>query len=113
MDFKTLATTYFETWNAHNVEGLEGLFAADVVLRDWDIEKAGAKEVAAANGGIFEAVPKIAIEVLTVHESPSTSAAVCEILVKLNNDAGEVLKVVDVITFDAAGKITAVRAYKG
>ena len=66
-----------------------------------------------ANGGIFEAVPKIAIDVITTHVSPATNTVICEIHVVLNNGAGEVLKVVDVISFDDAGKISAVRAYKG
>ena len=62
-------------------------------------------------------MPGIKIEVLTIHVhahvSGSTSSATCEILVKLNNEKAEVLKVVDIITFDQDGKITAVRAYKG
>eukprot|EP00747_Dinoflagellata_sp_TGD_P207575 gnl/TRDRNA2_/TRDRNA2_81133_c0_seq1.p2 gnl/TRDRNA2_/TRDRNA2_81133_c0~~gnl/TRDRNA2_/TRDRNA2_81133_c0_seq1.p2 ORF type:complete len:110 (+),score=35.66 gnl/TRDRNA2_/TRDRNA2_81133_c0_seq1:158-487(+) len=102
---------YFEVWNAHDAEGLKALFAPEVTLRDWDIEKSGADEVAAANGGIFKAVPKIAIEVLKVHAS--TSSCACEILVKLNNEANEVLKVVDIIELNSDNKITAVRAYKG
>lgn len=65
------------------------------------------------NGKIFEAVPGIAIETLTYHPSPSTSSISCEILVKLNDADGTVLKVVDVIEYTADGKIQAVRAYKG
>lgn len=113
MDLKALAAKYFEVWNAHDVSGLENLFAEDVTLRDWDIEKEGRKQVAEANGGIFKAVPGISIEVLQVHVSEASSTATCEILVKLNNDADEILKVCDVITFDAAGAIKSVRAYKG
>ena len=67
----------------------------------------------AIGGGIFAAVPGIKIEVLHVHVSVATSTAACEILVKLNNAKAEELKVVDIITFDKEGLITAVRAYKG
>ena len=113
LDLIALTTIYFDTWNAHNVEGLRGLLDDGCSLRDWDIEKAGGDAVAAANGGIFEAVPKIAIEVLMMHVSATTKTVTAEILVKLNNDAAEVLKVVDIIQFTDAGKISAVRAYKG
>mmetsp|Transcript_43586 Transcript_43586/g.98534 ORF Transcript_43586/g.98534 Transcript_43586/m.98534 type:complete len:108 (-) Transcript_43586:136-459(-) len=105
-----LANTYFDTWNKHDLEGLRGLFHEDVALRDWDVEKFGANEVVEANGGIFEAVPNIQIEVLKIHESTGVVSA--EILVHLNNEAKDVLKVVDIIEH-SDGKITAVRAYKG
>ena len=56
------------------------------------------------------ALPRVpAVEVLTIHVSTGTSTAVCEILVNLNHAKGEVLKVVDVITFDS-GKIKSIRA---
>ena len=50
---------------------------------------------------------------LTIHVSEATTTAACEILVKLNNGstgAASELKVVDVITFDSAGKIKSIRA---
>ena len=111
--YEKLAHTYFNTWNNHDVEGLRALFAEDVTLRDWNVEASGASKVAAANGDIFKSVPKISIDVLTIHVSEHTKTALCEILVKLHNAKDEVLKVADVITFNSEGKITAVRAYKG
>eukprot|EP00316_Scyphosphaera_apsteinii_P024948 CAMPEP_0119326518 /NCGR_PEP_ID=MMETSP1333-20130426/68605_1 /TAXON_ID=418940 /ORGANISM="Scyphosphaera apsteinii, Strain RCC1455" /LENGTH=141 /DNA_ID=CAMNT_0007334845 /DNA_START=18 /DNA_END=443 /DNA_ORIENTATION=- len=112
-DYSSLATKYFNVWNNHDVPGLQALFADDVTLRDWDISKTGANEVAEANASIFRALPQINIEVLTIHVSEATSTAVCEILVKLNNGSGEVLKVVDIITYSSQGKIKSVRAYRG
>jgi hypothetical protein len=82
-------------------------------LRDWDVEVSGAAAVGAANGKIFAAVPTISIEVLAIHVCVPTRTAVCEILVHLNDAAKTSLKVADVITFDAALKIVALRAYKG
>ena len=111
--YEQLVRQYFAVWNAHDVHGLRGLFADDVMLRDWDVEKHGAAAVAKANGNIFAAVPGIHIAVERIHVSEHTHSAICEILVELHNDKQEVLKVVDVIAFDASGKITAVRAYKG
>ena len=89
---------------------LRKLFADAATLRDWDVEKAGAEDVVAANGGIFEAVPTISIDVLKVHVSESTLSAIAEIIVNMPDDK---LKVTDVITFDAAGLVVSVRAYKG
>jgi len=102
---------YFDVWNAHDAAGLKELFDASVALRDWDVAVSGAAEVAEANGNIFKAVPAINIEVLQIHEAKNNVFA-CEILVHLNNDAKEVLKVVDMIEL-SNGKIKAVRAYKG
>ena len=92
---------------------LVGQFALDGELRDWDVAVKGAAEVGAANGKIFAAVPLIKIEVLTVHISEATRTATAEIIVHVNNDAKETLKVADVITFTEDGKIASVRAYKG
>ena len=78
--------------------------------------KHGAEAVAQANGNIFTAEPHIRIDVEQVHVSEHTTSAICEIVVQLRNEKQEVrksMKVVDVITFDAVGKITTVKAYKG
>ena len=61
----------------------------------------------------FAAVPNIKIEVLHVHVAAATRTATAEIIVHVNNEAKETLKVADVITFAADGKIESVRAYKG
>ena len=110
---KKNALRYFETWNLHDVTRLKDLFAAEATLRDWDVEVAGRDAVVAANAKIFAAVPGIKIEVLTTHVAVNTTTVVCEILVRTNNEKGEVLKVVDVISFDEESKIVSVRAYKG
>eukprot|EP00472_Partenskyella_glossopodia_P003452 CAMPEP_0197541594 /NCGR_PEP_ID=MMETSP1318-20131121/67247_1 /TAXON_ID=552666 /ORGANISM="Partenskyella glossopodia, Strain RCC365" /LENGTH=121 /DNA_ID=CAMNT_0043100787 /DNA_START=386 /DNA_END=751 /DNA_ORIENTATION=+ len=108
------AKNYFEVWNSQDLKALEGTFIAEnAYLRDWDIEKKGTKEVVAANGGIFKAVPKIKITVEKLHPNPTGMSIACEILVHLNDDNKTVLKVVDVIEMSDEGKIKAVRAYKG
>lgn len=74
----------------------------------------GTDNVVEANGKIFKAVPKIAIEVLKLHPNSSGPSICCEILVKLNNDENVVLKVVDVIETNSDGTlIQSLRAYKG
>ena len=111
--YEKLARVYFDTWNKHDLPGLRALLADDATLRDWDVEVAGRDAVVAANAKIFAAVPGIKIEVLTTHVAVNTTTVVCEILVRTNNEKGEVLKVVDVISFDEESKIVSVRAYKG
>lgn len=111
--YETAARRYFETWNAHDVTGMRPLFAATATLKDWDLEKSGADEIVKANSAIFAAEPKIRIDVVTIHLSETTRTAVCEILVRLNNEKMKAMNVVKVLTFDEAGKIAAVRAYKG
>ena len=73
----------------------------------------GAAAVGEANAKIFAAVPNIKIEVLHVHVAPASRTATAEIIVHVNNEAKETLKVADVITFAGDGKIESVRAYKG
>ncbi len=112
MDSKCRA--YFEVWNKHDTDGIKAMLSPDATLRDWDIEKKGAEEVANANGAIFAAVPGIKIEVLKMHPSEGTHVCTCEILVRLNDAAGTVLKVVDIIEFNEDHSlIVAVRAFKG
>lgn len=92
-----------QAWNTHDAAAVGAFFSEAGSLRDWDVAVEGRGEVAAANGKIFAAVPGIAIEVLRIHVSSATTTAVAEILVKLNNAAGDVLKVVRPRSlFDAA-----------
>mmetsp|Transcript_24379 Transcript_24379/g.33584 ORF Transcript_24379/g.33584 Transcript_24379/m.33584 type:complete len:116 (+) Transcript_24379:122-469(+) len=108
-----LATKYFEVWNTHNGKAVGQLFNSDGTLRDWDIAVEGGDNVGEANGNIFKAVPNIKITVESLHPCESKRTVACEILVHLNNDTHEVLKVVDIIEFTTDGKIKALRAYKG
>eukprot|EP00242_Pyramimonas_sp_CCMP2087_P006512 CAMPEP_0198209972 /NCGR_PEP_ID=MMETSP1445-20131203/18013_1 /TAXON_ID=36898 /ORGANISM="Pyramimonas sp., Strain CCMP2087" /LENGTH=114 /DNA_ID=CAMNT_0043883897 /DNA_START=219 /DNA_END=563 /DNA_ORIENTATION=- len=112
-DTITLANNYFDVWNTHDGTAVGQLFAPEGTLRDWDVFVKGAEEVGLANANIFAAVPGIKITVEKLHPTEPTKTVACEILVHLNNDAKEVLKVVDIIEFNSDGKITAIRAYKG
>jgi hypothetical protein len=50
-----------------------------VTLRDWDVEVSGADAVAEANGNIFKAVPKIAIEVLNIFSTDEGIIPSCKL----------------------------------
>ena len=70
----------------------------------------GSKACGEANGKIFAAVPNIKIDVDKLHLSPETNTAVCECTVNVNDEGKTTLKVVDIIEFNADGKIKALRA---
>ena len=66
-----------------------------------------------ANTKIWAAVPSIAIEIVGIHPSPATRTVACEILVRLNDGAETILKVIDMIEFGTDQRIASLRAYKG
>ena len=107
------ARAYFAAWNTKDSGVVAGLFQEAGTLRDWDVSAKGASRVAEANAAIWAAVPGIAIEILAVHPSPTTRTVVCEVLVRLNDADGTVLKVTDVIEYGADMRISSLRAYKG
>ena len=110
--YEKLARKYFDAWNAHDTASLRPLYADKVTLTDWDVDLSGAQSVVRAAGAIFEAEPKISTEIVTIHEADATKSAICEIAIHLNNAASKMMKGVMILTFDDAGKIEAVRAYK-
>ena len=80
-------------------DDLKPLLDEGATLRDWDVEVTGGRNaVSEANAGIFKAVPDISIEVLDIHVCEPTSVCACEILVHLNNEAKDILKVTDIIS---------------
>ena len=109
MDLKSLCLEYFETFSRKDLDGLEVMFTGDVTLRDWEISATGIDEVLAANKKIFDSVEYIHVMPLHLYQDGNTVAAELSIVV-----SGAVhLSVVDIITFNDAGKIVSVRAYKG
>ena len=88
---------------------MEGLFAEDIVLRDWKIRVEGKEQAICETRKNFEAVSSIEIEVLSTYENVDTIAAELKITV----DQTEELYVVDIITFDSRGKIKSIRAFLG
>lgn len=109
MDLKSIATQYFETFSRKDLDGLSLMFTGDVTLRDWEISATGIDDVLAANKKIFDSVEYIHVQPLNLYQDGNTVAADLSIVV-----SGTVhLKVVDIITFNDAGKISSIKAYKG
>ena len=89
---EALARAYFDCWNTRDGAAVGRKFTPDGTLRDWDVSVAGAAAVGDANGGIFKAVPGIAITVERVLCDAAKGSAACEILVHLNDADKTVLK---------------------
>lgn len=100
---------YLNAYARKDLEAIAAMLAEDVRLRDWNLAVQGKAAVLAETAKNFASVSSIAIEVLSLHERAQGVAGELRILI----DGKLALFVVDVIDFDAQGRITAIRAYKG
>ena len=111
VDVVKLTRKYFEVWNAHDVAGIKALHAAASTLTDWDASHGPTnEEVANGIGGIWQAVPKVAIEIVDVYTCGDSKTCVANIKVVV--DETTTLKVCDVIQYDEAGLVVSINAYK-
>jgi len=109
-DVTALATQYLADFSRKDLAALEKRFAPEVTLRDPNVgEVRGRPAVLETNAKIFAGVTSIEARPLALH--PAGKTAVCELEVWV--DGKPALKVADVIDFDDAGLITAIRAYFG
>ena len=109
MSLIEITEKYYETFSNKDINNLEGMFADDVKLTDWEIKAVGLKEVIKVIKSIFKNVETILIIPLDVYNDGNT--VVSELEIRINNGQ-EVLSVVDIIEFDNDSKISAIRAYK-
>ncbi len=108
-ELQDICRRYCEVFSEQKLDELEALFAADVSLRDWEVEAVGRAEVLQANQSIFDSVESIEVEPIAIYVDGRTVIAELEIVI----DQSDPLRVVDVIEFDGRGKIQTLRAYKG
>ena len=106
---KELCISYLEKYAEKDLEAMEAMFSDDIILRDWKIRVIGKKDALDETRKNFKNAHSIEIDVLATYENQNTVAAELKIIV----DDTEELFVVDVITFNSAGQISAIRAYKG
>ena len=109
MSNQELCLTYLQHYAHKNLDAVAAMFADGITLRDWNICVHGKAAAISETRNNFAAAKSIEIQALHVHESADTVAAELRILV----DGHTELHVVDVITFDAEGKIVSIRAYLG
>lgn len=111
VDTVALTKKYFEVWNAHDKEGIQALHASESTLTDWDASHGPTNEaVAGGIAGIWAAVPKIKIEIKNVFTCATSKTCIANIDVIV--DETTTLNVCDVITYDDAGKVSTLVAYK-
>ncbi|NKI33539.1 nuclear transport factor 2 family protein [Croceivirga thetidis] len=106
---KELCLYYLKKYAEKDFKAMQELFAENIILRDWKIRVVGIDKALAETKKNFEEAQTITIEILSTYENLDTVAAELKILV----NGTEELYVVDVITFNAEGKVISIRAYKG
>ena len=107
--YKELAVRYLQKYAEKDLGAMKGMFADDIVLRDWKIRVEGKKIALKETQKNFDAADSLIIEILSTYEGGNTVAAELKIIV----NESEELYVVDVITFNNSGKIASIRAYLG
>lgn len=100
---------YLQAYEAKDLARIERQFADDIRLADWNLAVHGKAAALAETRKNFESVQSLSIELLAVYEGEHRAAAELEIVV----DGSIRLHVVDALRFDAAGRISEIRAYKG
>lgn len=102
---------YFQAWNAHDKEAIKALHAEESTLKDWDASHGPTNEIVATGiAGIWAAVPKIQIDIVSIFECGAEQSCVAQIKVVVDEYTS--LNVCDVFTFDGAGKVVSIVAYK-
>ena len=91
------------------LEAVSAMLAEEVHLRDWNISVHGKAEALRETAKNFTEAETIAITILSMYESSDTVAGELHIVVDGKFD----LYVVDVLNFNAQGKVAAIRSYKG
>ena len=109
MSLRDQFLAYLEAYSAKDLERVADMFTDEIALRDWKISVTGKQSAVAETAKNFDAANSIEISVTGTYESSDTVAGELKITV----DETEVLHVVDVVSFDNAGRIRSIRAYLG
>ena len=108
IQIKSALTNYFKFFSSKNIESLEAMFSKKIQLFDWEIESKGIVNVVETNRNIFKSVDSIEVSVKELFINQLNACCVIEILI----NKSEVLKVIDLISFNEKGKIIKISAYK-
>jgi hypothetical protein len=108
-DLKSLSLEYFYHFSCKDLDAVSRMFVSGSVLRDWENSAEGKVDVVAVYEKIFNSVKSIAVTPRALYKDGDT--VIAELLISINDD--EQILVTDIITFNEAGKIISVRAYKG
>jgi hypothetical protein len=92
-----------------DLEGIAALLDDDVLLKDWNLSVRGKEAFLGETAKNFSAARTLEIEVVRLYQGPGSVAGEVHIVV----DGKEHLWVVDILEFNAAGKIVASRSFRG
>lgn len=106
--YTSKALKYLNLFGSKNLEGVRQTLSPEAQLRDWDNTANNREEFISVVSRIFEGAGNLSVEVLNTVEQDTT--VVVEMKISVDDDD---LLVTDVIEFESAGLITAVRAYLG
>ena len=109
MNHTELFRTYLQYYANKNLEAISAILAEEVHLRDWNIPAHGKAAALRETEKNFAEAESIEIRMLALYENSDTVAGELHIVA----DGRINLYVVDVVTFNTQGCITAIRSYKG
>ena len=112
MEHKEKLEKYFETFSNQDLDGLNEMFAEDVILSDWDVRAEGKEAVLEANKNIFQSVHTINVIPYFYYVGEEGYAVEIDVVVNADQDTEEILQVVDIISFNDEGLIQSIEAYK-
>ena len=101
--------TYLHHYETKNIAKITAMFSDEITLRDWKICVKGKAAALAETSLNFDAAKSIHIQVLHLYPSADSVAGELKIVV----DGSMELFVVDVLDFDAEGRIKSIRAFLG
>lgn len=109
MSLKNNFAAYLRAYADKDLSAVSNMFADEITLRDWKISVSGKETAISETRKNFQSADTIEIAILKTYEADD--AVVGELKITVNQS--EILYVVDVVTFNAGGKITSIRAYIG
>lgn len=109
VDLAAITRNFLKAYEARQIDVISRLFSQDVILRDWNYEVQGFSAAIAEFEKNFREAENLEIKIIQILTSDQSVAAELEILV----NGTDRLAVVDVLNFDAQGRISSIFAYKG
>lgn len=100
---------YFQAFSNKDIDKLSEMFDDNAQVKDWEIDITGKKEILAHNQQFFDSISTIDINVIGL-ANISEDYIMADISILIDNTI--TVEVQDRITFNAAGKITRIKAYK-
>jgi hypothetical protein len=100
---------FYKFFAKKNLIDMAVLFTDDVILRDWEFDVCGKQKVLNVFTKIFSSQTEANVNIINYFEIETSAIAEIEI----SFETLEIIRVIDIFTFDNELKITSIRAYKG